>query len=69
MGQKAVLSAIVGSAILLLAGCANSSSQEQKAYTPHIDPADFTTKIDNEYFPMKPGTIFVYQGVAQSTAR
>src|ERR671915_1319003 len=62
MGQKAVLSAIVGSAILLLAGCANSSSPEQKAYKPNIDPADFSTTIDNEYFPMEPGTTFLYKG-------
>jgi hypothetical protein len=62
MGQKEVLSAIVGSVIVLLAGCADSSSQEQKAYTPHIDPADFTTTVDNEYFPMKPGTTFIYGG-------
>jgi hypothetical protein len=63
MGQKAVLSAIVGSVLVLVAGCASSSSQEEdKAYTPHINPADFTTTIDNEYFPMKPGTTFVYEG-------
>jgi hypothetical protein len=63
MGQKALLSAIVGSVIVLLAGCTSSSSQDQqKAYTPKIDPADFTTTIDNEYFPMKPGTIFLYKG-------
>src|SRR5918992_3747901 len=62
MGQKAVLSAIVGSAILLLAGCANSSSPEQKAYKPNIDPADFSTTIDNAYFPMEPGTTFLYKG-------
>ena len=63
MGQKAVLSAIVGSVLVLVAGCASSSSQEEdKAYTPHITPADFTTTIDNEYFPMKPGTTFVYEG-------
>jgi hypothetical protein len=62
MRQRAVLSAIVGSVIVLLAGCANSSSQEQKAYKPRIDPADFTTTIDNEYFPMKPGTTFIYEG-------
>jgi hypothetical protein len=56
-------SAIVGSMIVLMAGCtSNSSSQEQKAYTPHINPAEFTTTIDNEYFPMKPGTTFVYEG-------
>jgi hypothetical protein len=35
---------------------------------PHIDPADFTTTIDNEYLSPKPGTTFVYQG-AQSAAR
>jgi hypothetical protein len=63
MGQKALLSAIVGSVIVLLAGCTSSSSQDQqKAYTPKIDPAEFTTTIDNEYFPMKPGTIFLYKG-------
>jgi hypothetical protein len=49
-------SAIVGSMLVLMAGCtSNSSSQEQKAYTPHINPAEFTTKVDNEYVPMKPG--------------
>jgi hypothetical protein len=56
------LSAITGSVVVLMAGCTNSSSQEQKAYTPHINPAHFTTKVDNEYFPMKPGTTFVYEG-------
>jgi hypothetical protein len=56
-------SAIVGSGLVLMAGCTSSSSQkEQKAYSPHIDPAEFTTKIDNEYFPMKPGTTFFYEG-------
>jgi hypothetical protein len=64
MGQKAVLSAIVGSVVVLMAGCTNSSSssQQQKAYTPHINPSEFTTKVDNEYFPMKPGTTFLYEG-------
>jgi hypothetical protein len=37
-------------------------TQEHKAYAPHIDPAEFTTTIDNEYFPLKPGTTFVYEG-------
>ena len=55
----------MGSVIVLMAGCTSSSSQEQKAYTPHIDPADFTTTIDNEYFPLKPGTTFVYEGGAE----
>jgi hypothetical protein len=31
-------------------------------YDPTIDPANFTTKIDNPYFPLIPGTTFVYEG-------
>src|SRR5919107_6340296 len=62
MGQKSLLSAIIGSMLVLMAGCTSSSSQEHKAYTPHINPSEFTTTIDNEYFPMKPGTTFLYQG-------
>src|ERR671911_2185763 len=62
MRGNTLFSAIIGSVLVLMAGCTNSSSQEQKSYTPHIDPADFTTTIDNEYFPMKPGTTFLYEG-------
>jgi hypothetical protein len=29
--------------------------------TVHLDPADFTTKIDNPYWPMKPGSRWVYR--------
>src|SRR5215208_1187649 len=66
VGQRAVLSAIVAMILALVAGCAGSSSQEQKAYTPHINPANYTTTIDNKYFPMKPGTTFLYEGGQES---
>jgi len=62
MRRISLWSAITGSVVVLMAGCTSSSSQEHKAYTPHIDPSEFTTTIDNEYFPMKPGTTFLYQG-------
>src|SRR5215210_2001310 len=68
MRQITLWSAIIGSVLVLMAGCtSNSSSQEKastqkKAYAPHINPAEFTTKVDNEYFPMKPGTTFIYEG-------
>jgi len=29
---------------------------------PVINPADFIDRIDNQYFPLKPGTTFIYQG-------
>jgi hypothetical protein len=64
---------VVGAVLVLAAGCTGStqkkastqekaSAQEQKAYAPHINPAEFTTAVDNEYFPLEPGTTFVYQG-------
>ena len=65
------MGALVGAVLVLAAGCTSSSSQEkastqkQKAYNPQIDPAEFTTTIDNEYLPLKPGTTFVYQGGAE----
>ena len=57
-----LLSAIICSAVVLMAGCTSSASQEHNAYSPNINPAEFTTTIDNEFFPMKPGTTFLYEG-------
>jgi hypothetical protein len=61
MRHKALLGALMGAVLVLSAGC-TSSTQEHKAYAPHINPAEFTTTIDNEYLPLKPGTTFVYKG-------
>jgi len=33
-------------------------------YDPVIDPADFTTIIDNPYLPWVPGTVFTYDGTS-----
>jgi hypothetical protein len=64
--------------VMLVAGCGGSSgtahgnaggsakttqkTTQPAYYSPRIDPADFTTHIDNKYFPLKPGTTLVYQG-------
>jgi hypothetical protein len=34
----------------------------QASYNPVINPADFSTTIDNQYFPLKHGTTFIYEG-------
>jgi hypothetical protein len=34
----------------------------EAAYDPRINPSSFTTVIDNPYFPLLPGTTFVYEG-------
>jgi hypothetical protein len=33
------------------------------AYHPTIDPANFSAVVDNPWFPLKPGTTYVYTGV------
>jgi hypothetical protein len=42
-------------------------STVQASYSPSIKPSDFTTTIDNKYFPLKPGTTFVYRGKTKDT--
>jgi hypothetical protein len=72
MRRITVLGAIIGSVLVLVAGCGGSSGNAggtgdapQNDYAPKIDSAEFTTTIDNEYFPLEPGTTFVYEGGAQ----
>jgi hypothetical protein len=38
-------------------------------YAPTIDPASFVAKVNNRYFPLKPGTAFHFRGVRDSTAQ
>lgn len=33
-----------------------------ESYAPKIDPANFVARVDNPYFPLKPGTTFIYEG-------
>src|SRR5215218_6244578 len=71
MRRKALLLGALLAAVLVLAaglgGIASgmtgaATGTTQQAYAPHINPSGFTTKIDNKYFLLKPGTTFVYQG-------
>jgi hypothetical protein len=38
-------------------------------YAPSIDPANFVRKVDNRYFPLKPGTRFRYAGVREAASQ
>ncbi len=82
MKRITLLGAILGSVLMLAGACGGSSgsssgssgsnagatqeSTMQASYSPSIKPSDFTTKIDNKYFPLKPGTTFVYRGKTAS---
>lgn len=63
-----VAAATVASLAALAAACggvdrtAGTGSGSGATYSPKIDPADFSTKIDNPYMPLTPGTRMVYEG-------
>ena len=38
-------------------------------YNPVIDPANFVSEITNPYFPLKPGTVFKFEGTRDGVAR
>jgi hypothetical protein len=46
--------------VILIAGTACASATG-KRYAPNIDPAEFSTTIDNPYFPLTPGARWVYE--------
>jgi hypothetical protein len=55
MKPHLIVALVLGFAALVAAGSA-------RAYNPVIDPADFVSRIDNRYLPLRPGTVFVYEG-------
>jgi hypothetical protein len=49
-------------------GVASAGALSGSKYDPEIDPADFTSEITNPYFPLVPGTTFVYEGTSEGKA-
>jgi hypothetical protein len=56
-GMVAALMSLAGMLALLVGGCPPGG-----AYNPTINPADFSTTIDNPFDPLVPGTVFTYTG-------
>lgn len=59
---------IASAAVLFVALIAThaSAAEQSPDYRPRIDPADFVAEISNPYFPLLPGTTFVYAGNGDS---
>ena len=67
--QTTLLTALVVLVATLVAGCSSSgekagasSEKAEKTHAPNIDPSNFVGEVDNKYFPLAPGTTFVYEG-------
>jgi hypothetical protein len=51
--------------VVMLAACGGRGTSQpspQETYAPVIDPANFVRAIDNPYWPLTPGTTYVYEG-------
>ena len=71
-----IRSIAVAIAVLALTACggggsksSSSSSLPQGTKPVKLDPADFTTNIDNPYWPMRPGSHWVYREVENGEAQ
>jgi hypothetical protein len=66
--MRAALAACVLAALAAAHGSEDSATAKRPSGLPQgservkLDPANFTTRIDNPYWPMRPGTSWVYRG-------
>ncbi|HEY1276235.1 MAG TPA: hypothetical protein VGF25_15075 [Thermoleophilaceae bacterium] len=70
IGPAAVVAAVALGCSSVSSGSSQTGSAPSLApvhgpYHPRIDPADFVRRVDNRWFPLKPGTGFHYRGVAE----
>jgi hypothetical protein len=61
--RRAALTTAAALAALTLAGAGVAFTNDLPQGSEHVtlDPRDFTTRIDNPYWPMRPGTTWVYR--------
>lgn len=67
MKRYVIAFAALTAAAALLAACGGGGGDAGKTptaspYAPTIDPARFTDRVTNRYFPLTPGTTYVYEG-------
>jgi len=62
LSEKADQIADLGAQISTLQEEVNELKKLVPPYRKEIDPADFVDRVDNRYFPLTPGTTFVYEG-------
>jgi hypothetical protein len=62
--------ALVVAMVALAASRASSSAARAATPIPVLpSPSDFVTRIDNKYFPLRPGTTFLFRGTQEGKAR
>jgi len=70
LAKRLIVMALAIAAVTALAcgGGGKKASPTTVPYAPTIDPAAFSDQITNPYFPLTPGTTYVYEGSADGVA-
>src|SRR5947209_20096286 len=54
---------IVGTLAMWLPGITTANSSRSATYEPQLNPKDFTTNVNNRYFPLPVGRTWIYNGI------
>ncbi|MGD2217298.1 MAG: hypothetical protein PVJ64_11090 [Gemmatimonadales bacterium] len=60
MKKLPVPHAVAAGVLVALVGCGEPAEQAAEAYAPSIEASRFVANVDNQYFPLVPGTAFIY---------
>src|SRR3954454_24063408 len=63
MPRRSIATALAATAIASLGVAATSTAGGGFQNPPQPNPGDFVRKIDNRYYPLRPGTTLTYRGV------
>jgi hypothetical protein len=61
-----VLAALTAALAVIGVGAPGASAAPTATYQPTFDPASFVSTVDNPYFPLVPGSRFVYRGTTDA---
>src|SRR6185503_7964685 len=68
MKKNQLFSLITGGLAILIAAVSMAATPAQTTITLEFNPENFGgDEIDNPYFPLKPGTRFIYRGESEGT--
>ena len=62
--MRLLVSTVVIAALVIVAVVLGLTIKKPVNYAPVIDPSNFVSKVDNKFFPLNPGTVYIFEGVS-----
>src|SRR5690348_16575252 len=63
------IAAIVAAGALSAPWSADAAASPPSGYEPHLNPKDFSLNIDNPYFPLPVGRVWIYKGTKDGVSQ